>query len=90
MNLGSNAYKTINELAVRGAFDRGDVRLLLYGSNDGRRWHIVSSSKTYKLQGYSGSPYKKYVLVMMAELEYADYISSQTVDYMNRLTDKLR
>ena len=90
MNLGSNAYKTINELAVRGAFDRGDVRLLLYGSNDGRRWHIVSSSKTYKLQGYSGSPYKKYVLVMMADLEYADYISSQTVDYMNRLTDKLR
>lgn len=90
LNLGNEGFKTINELAVRGAFARGAVRLLLFGSNDGRNWHIVSSSKTYKLQGYSGSPYKRFVLAVMTDLEYADYISGQTIDYMNRLNDKLR
>ncbi len=89
-SISTDTFKTINELAVRGAFEKGSVRLLLYGSNDGRKWHIVSSSKTNKLQGYSGSPYKRFVLAVMLDLEYADYIWGQTVDFMERMNDKLR
>ncbi len=88
--MGVEGYKTINELAVRGVFAKGNVKVLLYGSNDGRAWHIVSSSKSNKLQGYSGSPYKRFVLALMGELEYGDYISGHSVDYMVRLTNKMR
>lgn len=90
IKLTGDSFKTITELVQHGRFIKGNVSVALYGSNDLYHWHIVSTSKTHRILGYSGTPYKYYSIVAMCHLGYEEYLDEVSMNYSVRLNNKLR
>ncbi len=87
---GADVLKTINSIIQRGEFARGDVKTILYGSNDFYNWHLVWSSKTQYLRGFSGSPYKYFRIVSVGSLTPQKSLSGASVDVKPRFNNQLR
>lgn len=85
-----NILKTIDTLIVRGTFQRGHVKTILYGSKNLFDWHLVSDSSDQYLRGFRGTPYRFFCLVMVGYLENGESISSFSTQYTPRYTNRLR
>ena len=83
-------HKTITKLIVRGDFDRGDVSVILYASNDLRHWHYVYSSVDNFLRGFSGSAWKYYRIAIVSSINGEEAISSATIDMMIKGNNQIR
>lgn len=79
---GSDIYKVISKLKVRGRFENGHVRWQLQGSNDGINYTTIHS-----LRGPSWKWYRLVLLTMLSKNERISYIE---VDYDPRFTDTIR
>lgn len=86
-----NTPCTVRKLIVRGDFDyqRTQIKLVLYGTRDFRKWHLVASSATYYLTGISGSGYKAFKVAVIAKLGRHEYISHLTIRYVEKPTKNL-
>lgn len=86
-----NTPCTVRKLIVRGDFDyqRAQIKLVLYGTRDFRKWHLVASSATYYLTGISGSGYKAFKVAVIAKLGRHEYISHLTIRYVEKPTKNL-
>lgn len=85
-----DVLKTIRAIAVRGHFRRGNIRTVLYGSRDLFSWHLVASSRSHFIRNISGSPYRYFRLAILASLSPDESISSISVDFIPRLTNRIR
>lgn len=89
-----DTYKTINAIIQRGNFHTaGDNALTqaLYGSTDLYHWHPVHSSQTIRMQGFAGTPYKYYrLLVTLPSWHQGQTLTAATVSANARITDKER
>jgi hypothetical protein len=82
--------KTIRTLIVRGSFERGAVRTMLWGSRDLRHWVAVAASADGVIRGISGSPYKYFRVGVKCDLGAEDYVTGCTIEFEPRHRDRLR
>lgn len=74
--------KRIDDLRVRGDFDKGSVVRLLYGSYDGLHWTFIRSLK--------GSSYKYFKIALLMKMLPKQRLNSVDILYTPRWNNKLR
>ena len=84
-----NVLKTIDTLIVRGTFQRGHVKTILYGSENLFNWHPIYGSWDHHVRGF-GTPYRYFRLVLFGYLENGESINSFSTQYTPRYTNRLR
>lgn len=82
--------KTIRTLIIRGSFERGAVRVMLWGSRDLRNWFAIAASADGTIRGISGTPYKYFRLGVKCDLGAEDYVTGCTIEFEPRHRDRLR
>ena len=86
----ADAMKTIRELIMRGNIDRGDVKIVLYGSRDLRVWHVVGSSVDNSIRGVSGTPYKQFIIACACNIGEQERIPGIQVTAVKKLGNRIR
>jgi hypothetical protein len=87
---GPDVLKTIDTIIARGRFSKGEVKLVLYGSRDLENWRIIKTSKTHRITGIAGTPYKYFRILIIANMDGDSNMTSLSVDFMPRYNNKLR
>lgn len=77
-----DVYKSITSIKIRGDFDKGNVKYLLQGSDDGRSFYTLNSLR--------GKSWKMFRIFILADLEPTERISWIDVDFEPRYNTKLR
>lgn len=77
-----DVYKTIKAIKIRGDYDKGNVKYLLQGSDDGRTFYTLSSMR--------GKSWKMFRLFILADLEPTERISWVDIEYETRFKNRLR
>ncbi|MCH5225056.1 MAG: hypothetical protein J1D77_03615 [Muribaculaceae bacterium] len=85
-----NTLKTVDTFILRGLFRPSAIKTILYASRDLLNWHIVKSSSSHEIRNFSGSPYKYFRIVIIADLKADESISSASFSFSPRFTRLLR
>lgn len=85
-----DVLKSVSEAILRGHFYKNHVAVALYGSRDLFSWHLIWSSTTHRLRGFSGTPYKYFRIAASASLWADESISSVSLDMSARYSNHLR
>lgn len=85
-----DVLKTIDTVIQRGHFRKDHVKSVLYGSRDLHSWHLVWSSTDHAMRGFRGTPYKYFRILLICSLETGESISGASVQFTQRLTNRLR
>lgn len=85
-----NSFKTINGIIQRGNISKDSLCQILYGSNDLINWHVVYSSNNIYMQGFSGTPFKYFKLAIIGNLSSDSSLFGCSIDYKERINNKLR
>lgn len=74
--------KAIRSIRIKGRFQPGHVKYVLYGSMDGLQWT--------RLHSLRGGSYKYLKLALLTNLAYNERVSWVDIDYETRFLNKLR
>lgn len=88
-----DVLKSLQALIVRGLFpvSKNDrCATVVYASNDLFSWFPVYSSRSSRLRGLAGSPYKYFRIVCTGHLDQGQTISGATVQFAEQRRNKLR
>lgn len=77
-----DVYKSITSIKIRGDFDKGNVKYILQGSDDGRTFYTLNTLR--------GKSWRMFRLFILADLEPTERISWIDVDFEPRYQNKLR
>lgn len=80
----SVSLKTVRDIVLRGDITPDSAAIILYGSRDLNTWHPVWSSRTARLSGFSGSPYRYFRIAVPATLAASQSISGALVNVLPR------
>lgn len=83
-------YKSVHAVLQRGQFRRGDVKTVLWGSNDLYSWHLVGTSVDHTLRGLRGTPYKYFRIGAFTSLTDDKSVYGASVDTEIRHTNQLK
>lgn len=86
----ASMLKTFDTVFLRGLFGKGKVQVVLYGSRDNIRWHLIHSAKEHYLRGFRGTPYKYFRIVAITDLSIGETLVGASVAYTPRLINQLR
>lgn len=86
----ASMLKTFDTVFLRGLFGKGKVQVVLYGSRDNIRWHLIHSAKEHYLRGFRGTPYKYFRIVAITDLSIGETLVGASVSYTPRLVNQLR
>ena len=82
--------KTIDNVIARGRFDKGHVKVILYGSRDLEHWFPIATSVDHYLRGFRGTPYKYFRIALVCSLTHDESIWGASIQYTPRLTNQPR
>lgn len=85
-----NLFKTIDTVIQRGLFRRGNIRQVLYGSNDLEHWHVIWSSADSYMRGFRGTPYKAFRLAVVCSMSSHESLYGCSVQFTPRRNNQLR
>lgn len=85
-----DGYKTLEALVTRGMLDKDDAQLVIWASNDLKKWAIIATSKTSWYRGKSGTPYKYFRIGLLLDWEEQDSVNGLGADITPRLNNRLR
>lgn len=77
-----DVYKTIKAIKIRGDFDKGNVKYILQGSNDGKTFYTMNTLR--------GKSWKMFRIFILADLEPTERISWIDIDFEPRYNNRLR
>ena len=77
-----DVYKSITEIKIRGDYDKGNVRWLLQGSDNGRDFYTLTSLR--------GKSWKMFRIFILADLEPTERLSWIDIDFEPRYNNRLR
>lgn len=83
-------HKTLEEIRLRGIFDTTDMKLVLWASDDGKRWKVLGSSNKSYWRTYSGTPYKYFRIGVIANWQEQDSLNGATCVVTPRLNNRIR
>lgn len=81
-------HKTIRQIIQRGVGNTGIQAL--YASNDLQNWVSVWACNGARMGAFSGTPYKYFRMALSLEAKADTSLSGFSVDYLPKLTDRLR
>jgi hypothetical protein len=81
-------HKTIRQIIQRGVGNTGIQAL--YASNDLQNWVSVWACNGARMGAFSGTPYKYFRMALSLEAVADTSLSGFSVDYVPKLTDRLR
>jgi hypothetical protein len=81
-------HKTIRQIIQRGVGNTGIQAL--YASNDLQNWVSVWACNGARMGAFSGTPYKYFRMALSLEAVADSSLSGFSVDYVPKLTDRLR
>jgi hypothetical protein len=77
-----DVFKSIIDIRIRGDYDKGNVKYILQGSDDGRIFYTLTSLR--------GKSWKMFRIFILADLEPTERISWIDVDFEPRYNNRLR
>lgn len=77
-----DVYKSITEIKIRGDYDKGNVKWLLQGSDNGRDFYTLTSLR--------GKSWKMFRIFILADLEPTERLSWIDIDFEPRYNNRLR
>lgn len=83
-----DVHKTIRQIIQRGVGNTGIHAL--YASNDLQNWVSVWACNGARMGAFSGTPYKYFRMALSLEAVADTSLSGFSVDYVPKLTDRLR
>jgi len=87
---GPDILKTVYSIIQRGNFNKGDIKVALFGSRDLANWHYVYSSADHYLRGFAGTPYKYYRIGVMSSLKNGKGLFGCSINYESKQGNDLR
>lgn len=85
-----DVHKTIENVIARGRFDKGHVKVILYGSRDLEHWFPIATSVDHYLRGFRGTPYKYFRIALVCSLTHDESVWGCSIQYTPRLTNQPR
>lgn len=83
--------KRVEALMLRGNHRRENIKMVLWGTRDGRKWYHVANTKGDKLRNVThGSPYKQYRLAVLSDMGSDETITGMTADLTAEGQNKMR
>ena len=82
--------KTVYSIIQRGNFNRGDIKVVLFGSRDMTNWHYIYSSTDHYLRGFAGTPYKYYRIGVISSLADSQGLFGCSINYEPKQGNDLR
>lgn len=77
-----DVFKSITNIKIRGDFDKGNVKYILQGSDDGKTFYTMNTLR--------GKSWKMYRVFILADLEPTERISWIDIDFEPRYNNRLR
>lgn len=77
-----DVFKSIISIKIRGDFDKGNVKYILQGSDDGKTFYTMNSLR--------GKSWKMFRIFILADLEPTERISWIDIDFEPRYNNRLR
>ena len=90
IKLDTTAMKTVNAIIMRGVFQKGNVKSILYGSRDIITWHLLGSSTDHYLRRLQGTPYQFFRLAIPVTLTEGESLYGCTIDFEPKYMNKIR
>jgi hypothetical protein len=90
IKLGSDEYKTVYELVVRGAMDRNQGAVILWGSIDGENYGVIADAMKNRIYRTGGSGYRYFRVGIIGNMKVGETITSASVAYKNKYQNRLR
>lgn len=87
---GPNILKTVYSIIQRGNFNKGDIKVALFGSRDLANWHYVYSSADHYLRGFAGTPYKYYRIGVISSMKNGKGLFGCSINYESKQGNDLR
>ena len=87
---GPDILKTVYSIIQRGNFNKGDIKVALFGSRDLANWHYVYSSADHYLRGFAGTPYKYYRIGVISSLKNGKGLFGCSINYESKQGNDLR
>nr|DAF66820.1 MAG TPA: hypothetical protein [Caudoviricetes sp.] len=86
----AHALGTITDIMVRGNLNNAHASVALLGTRDYTNYLYVGSGTRGRIARLHGSPYKAFVVVVMANLEDGETIDGMSVEYQMRQANRMR
>lgn len=77
-----DVFKSITSIKIRGDYDKGNVKFILQGSDNGREFYTLTSLR--------GKSWKMFRLFILADLEPTERISWIDIDFEPKFNNRLR
>ena len=87
---GPDILKTVYSIIQRGNFNKGDIKVALFGSRDLANWHYVYSSADHYLRGFAGTPYKYYRIGVISSMKNGKGLFGCSINYESKQGNDLR
>lgn len=87
---GPDILKTVYSIIQRGNFNKGDIKVALFGSRDLANWHYVYSSVDHYLRGFAGTPYKYYRIGVISSMKNGKGLFGCSINYESKQGNDLR
>lgn len=85
-----DVLKSMKTVLQRGYFERGDVKTVLYGSQDLYHWYLIDSSKTEEIRNMCGSAYKYFRIAAKVKMPVGKTLYGATVEIEPRYLAKIK
>lgn len=86
----AHALGTVNDVIVRGNYDKKNVAAALLGTRDFKNYSYIGSGNKGRIARQHGTPYKAFVVVAKMNLEGGEAIDALSVEYQMRQNNRMR
>jgi hypothetical protein len=90
LKLGSDGFKTVREVVVRGAMDRKKGAVLLWGSHDGEYYTLIGDACGTRLYRLGGSGYRYFRVGVVGTMKVGELLDMVSVGFERRYDNRLR
>ena len=90
IKLGDDGFKTMYELVARGAMDRREGAVLLWGSHDGQRYVLIKAVKGNRIYRTGGSGYRYFRIGVVGSMKVGETLTMASVGFRRKYGNRLR
>lgn len=90
LKLGDDGYKTVYEMVSRGAMDRRNCAVLLWGSHDGLEYVLIADATGNRLYRNGGTGYRYYRIGFVGEMNVGETVTMCSLRFRRKYNNKLR
>lgn len=90
IKLGDDGFKTVYEMICRGAMDRRNGAVLLWGSHDGLNYTLVGDANGNRLYRIGGSGHRYFRIGVVGKMNIGETVSMCSMKFRRKYTNRLR